>query len=78
MAMKLKPFEYIFRFESDPKSTGLEVTKMEEIIRCRNCLYFDRVPYVAEFCKLDGHRTNTDEFCSSAILDETKGINEPV
>lgn len=52
--------EYIMRFESNAKSTGLVGTVVRELVRCKECKYND-----GGFCDevMDGKGVDDDWFC---------------
>lgn len=39
---ELKPFELIIRAESDSKGTAVELKYVQELVRCKECKWYER------------------------------------
>lgn len=65
--MKFKRVERIFRIESNRKGTGIEVSCVGTLVRCKDCKYND-----GGFCDevLDGKGVDEEFFCGCGTRSE--------
>lgn len=62
---ELKPKELIYRVESDAKGMGIVRTYVGELVRCKDCQWFDaNSDYYDSYCDKNGISVEEDFFCA--------------
>ena len=81
------PYEAIYNIQSNSKSTGIEITFVKELVRCKDCKYWDQLepdhPYGYCMAAKHGYVTSNwdisiyrkqryDFFCANGERKETE------
>lgn len=73
---ELKKFEYIIEFEPYYMENKIgelcfKSKKVKQLVRCRDCVYFQQFRPHDGFCKIDGMLWNNDFFCANGMREES-------